>query len=367
MAQSLISVFSLWLIVFLGCMLRLHECFEPTVPAIYVFGDSTVDVGTYHYLPQSRARADFPFNGIDFPHSTPTGRFSNGFNLVDYLGISPATDPTYIIIIITNFFGQLIFISLMCYLLANFLGFELSPPPFLLLDEIENGKIRLLTKGVNFASEGHVVAFGEQVEQFARVHDIISKLQGESGLANMSKSLFLFSVGGNDIFEHFLFNNTTSAKVFIATLMSTYESRLRQKKIGIISVPPVGCVPLQRNSAKDGSRSEPMNEYAKLFYKALQGMICALADAYTLATQIIKDPKNFGFDEEATKACCGKGNFNAKYPCKPDSYLCEDRDVYLFWDQFHLTQAASLLAALALHAGGGFVAPMTFGQLALLA
>ncbi|KAM2666992.1 hypothetical protein EV2_018744 [Malus domestica] len=96
-------------------------------------------------------------------------------------------------------------------------------------------------------------------------------------------------------------------------------------------------------------------------------MIYALADAYTLATQIIKDPKKFGFDEEATKACCGKGNFNAEYPCKPDSYLCEDRDVYLFWDQFHPTQAASLLAALALHAGGGFVAPMTFGQLALLA
>nr|XP_028949224.1 GDSL esterase/lipase 4-like [Malus domestica] len=148
---------------------------------------------------------------------------------------------------------------------------DISSPPSLHCDNVS--AMALAT------NPGHLVAFGEQFEQFARVHDIISKLQGESGLANISKSLFLFSVGGNDIFEHFLFNNTTSAKVFIATLMSTYESRLRRlfdlgaKKFGIISVPPVGCVPLQRNSAKDGSCSEPMNEYAKLFYKALQGVL----------------------------------------------------------------------------------------------
>ncbi|XP_068343170.1 GDSL esterase/lipase At5g55050-like [Pyrus communis] len=366
MAQSLIPVLSLWLVVFLGCI-GLLACSQPTTPAIYVFGDSTVDVGTNNYLPNAQARADHLFYGIDFPHSRATGRFSNGFNIVDYL--------------------------------AKFLGFELSPPPFLsLLDKKEGiyGNIIFLSKGVNFASGGsgimdetgrrkwgNVVALGDQVQQFARVHDIISKLQGEGGLANISKSFFLISVGSNDIFEHFPTNQSTSAKRFVATLMSTYESRLRNlidlgaKRFGIISVPPVGCVPLQRNSTEDGSCSEPMNEYAILFYKALQGVLqrlsaeCegvkyALADAYSMTTLIINNPKQFRF-EEATKACCGKGNFNAELPCTPDSDLCKDRDVYLFWDQFHPTQAASHLAAQTLHAGGGFVAPMTFGQLALLA
>ena len=56
------------------------------VPAIYIFGDSTADVGTNTYLPGSQARADFPFNGIDFPNKRPTGRFSNGFNSADFLG-----------------------------------------------------------------------------------------------------------------------------------------------------------------------------------------------------------------------------------------------------------------------------------------
>ena len=57
------------------------------VPAIYVFGDSTADVGNNNYLPGSAVpRANFPHNGVDFPTSRPTGRFSNGYNGIDFLG-----------------------------------------------------------------------------------------------------------------------------------------------------------------------------------------------------------------------------------------------------------------------------------------
>lgn len=56
------------------------------VPAMYVFGDSTADVGNNDYLPWSIARADFPHNGVDFPGGKPTGRFSNGFIGVNFIG-----------------------------------------------------------------------------------------------------------------------------------------------------------------------------------------------------------------------------------------------------------------------------------------
>jgi hypothetical protein len=58
------------------------------VPAIFVFGDSTADVGNNNYLPGSSARADFPHNGVDLPSGEPTGRFSNGLIGVDFLGES---------------------------------------------------------------------------------------------------------------------------------------------------------------------------------------------------------------------------------------------------------------------------------------
>ena len=56
------------------------------VPAIYVFGDSLVDVGNNNYLTLSLAKANYPPNGVDFPGRKATGRFCNGKNAADFLG-----------------------------------------------------------------------------------------------------------------------------------------------------------------------------------------------------------------------------------------------------------------------------------------
>lgn len=55
------------------------------VPAYFVFGDSFADVGTNNYLATAAARANFPPYGETFFHK-PTGRFTNGRNLVDFFG-----------------------------------------------------------------------------------------------------------------------------------------------------------------------------------------------------------------------------------------------------------------------------------------
>jgi hypothetical protein len=62
---------------------------ERLVPAMFVFGDSTVDVGNNNFLQgcSDDCRADYPHYGIDFPSHAPTGRFSNGYNLADHIGI----------------------------------------------------------------------------------------------------------------------------------------------------------------------------------------------------------------------------------------------------------------------------------------
>jgi hypothetical protein len=69
------------------CLVVVAAAGSGKVPAIYVFGDSTADVGNNNYLPGSAVpRANFPHNGVDFPTSRPTGRFSNGYNGIDFLG-----------------------------------------------------------------------------------------------------------------------------------------------------------------------------------------------------------------------------------------------------------------------------------------
>lgn len=54
--------------------------------AFFVFGDSLVDNGNNNYL-ATEARADSPPYGIDYPTHRPTGRFSNGLNIPDYLSM----------------------------------------------------------------------------------------------------------------------------------------------------------------------------------------------------------------------------------------------------------------------------------------
>lgn len=58
------------------------------VPAMFVFGDSLGDVGNNNHLPFSILKANFPHNGIDYPGRKPTGRFSNGKNTVDFIGMN---------------------------------------------------------------------------------------------------------------------------------------------------------------------------------------------------------------------------------------------------------------------------------------
>lgn len=56
------------------------------VPAMFVFGDSLVDVGNNNFLALSLAKANLPHYGIDLPNQKPNGRFTNGMNPADFLG-----------------------------------------------------------------------------------------------------------------------------------------------------------------------------------------------------------------------------------------------------------------------------------------
>jgi hypothetical protein len=70
--------------------LVLHFCcigegVEPQTPALIVFGDSTVDVGMNNFMP-TLVKSDFAPYGESFEGGKPTGRFTNGLMVNDFLG-----------------------------------------------------------------------------------------------------------------------------------------------------------------------------------------------------------------------------------------------------------------------------------------
>ncbi|WVZ74265.1 hypothetical protein U9M48_022472 [Paspalum notatum var. saurae] len=332
------------------------------VPAVYVFGDSTADVGNNNYLPGSAVpRANFPHNGVDFPTSRPTGRFSNGYNGVDFLALN--------------------------------MGFKRSPPPFLAVANKTNKQVFRGLLGVNFASAGSgildttgssIIPLSQQVEQFATVQRNISARVGQGAADTvMSRSLFLVSTGGNDLFAFFSRNSTPSdadKQRFVANLVSLHQNHVKAlyvlgaRKFGVIDVPPIGCCPYPRSLHPLGACIDVLNELALAFNKGVKaamrglsasfpGLRYSVGSTHAMVQSIIKHPQKLGF-KNTTNACCGSGRFNGESGCTPNATLCDNRHEYLFWDLLHPTHAASKIVAAAIYNGPPrFAAPINFRQL----
>ncbi|CAL4884604.1 unnamed protein product [Urochloa decumbens] len=341
------------------------------VPAVFVLGDSTVDVGNNNHLNISAAgRANYPHYGVDFPGSAvPTGRFSNGLNTADLLALG--------------------------------LGFTRSPPAYLSLTTDKAIRSHMYRGGINFASGGsglsdgtgrslfgEVIPMSQQLEYLSGVVKYMTKLSGAKKTRSLlSKSIFVISVGSNDMFEYSAARGDDYA--FLTGLVTTYKRyitalyEMGARKLSVISIPPLGCLPSQRlrRLQQLGTQGcfDPLNDLSLRSYPMLAamlddlahelpGMAYSLADAYAMVSFVFQNPRTQAWSfTELEAACCGGGPFGAAYPCNETAPLCGDRDGHLFWDANHPTQAVSLIAAQTIFAGNRtFVNPINVRDLALL-
>nr|GME18868.1 GDSL esterase/lipase At5g55050-like [Ipomoea batatas] len=348
------------IIVLLLLLLLFHAyAYGDDVP-LFILGDSTVDVGTNTLLPNCTVRADFPMNGIDFPHSKPTGRFSNGFNLADFI--------------------------------AKHMGHKRSPEPFLYLESRKHGLRKGARKGVNFASSGSglldvtgstygVLPLSEQMKQFVALYDNVSAVNGEACLQNLlSQSFFCFSTGSNDIFWYFANNYTTPQHEFVGLMLKEFRTAIETlyslgaRKFGIVGVSPVGCCPVKRLLNDTLGCFAPMNHLAKTFNsRALSLMLdlsselediqYAFGDVFQMTVNSMRNPALDNFNN-VEAACCGHGVLNAEGLCNSTANICSDHTDHVFWDLYHATEAAAEKEALNLFAGPKeYVIPINFATL----
>ncbi|KAI3771767.1 hypothetical protein L6452_02935 [Arctium lappa] len=62
-------------------LFRSGVVFRQSVPELYIFGDSLVDAENNNFLALSLAKANFPYNDVDFPTGKATGRFTEKVGL----------------------------------------------------------------------------------------------------------------------------------------------------------------------------------------------------------------------------------------------------------------------------------------------
>jgi len=324
-----------WLLV-VAELLILVSITESKVPAIIVFGDSTVDAGNNNVVP-TLLKSNFRPYGRDFAGGRPTGRFSNGRIPPDFISEAFGLKPTV--------------------------------PAY--LDPAYN--ISDFATGVCFASAGtgydnatsdvlKVIPTWKELEYYKEYQKKLRAYVGKDKANEiLSEALYLMSLGTNDFLENYYLSPKRQSQFtvqqyedFLIGLAGNFIRELYSlgvRKISLTGLPPMGCLPLERtiNILGQNECVEKFNNVALEFNGKLNGLVKRLnkelpglrllsVDVYKILDQIIKKPSLYGFDVVG-KGCCATGKFELSYLCnKLSPFTCSDANKYVFWDAFHPTE-----------------------------
>ncbi|PON79012.1 Lipase [Parasponia andersonii] len=339
------SIFAMFFSLAFLFSLPLSVTASPSIPAVFAFGDSTVDPGNNNRL-NTIFRGDHPPYGRDFPTHTPTGRFSNGKLTTDYL--------------VSN------------------LGIKELLPAYLDPRLTDSD----LTTGVSFASGGSgldeattvangVLSMEQQLSNFDEAIRRMEKSIGTNRTAELLReAMFVISVGTNDVvFNLYGFipsNFQRSASNYHDMLLRRLGSFVQSlydrgaRKFGVAGLPPVGCLPLQMSIGsvmpsphmlqrmcvnKQNTDSQAYNLKLQHLLSSLQVSLPASRMVYFGIYEIMMDmiinPLKYGF-QRTLQGCCGTGLFELGPLCIVGMPTCPNASKYIFWDSMHPSQAAYL-------------------------
>lgn len=305
-----------------------HHQNAPNLPKLFVFGDSYADTGN---SPKSTAISWKKPYGVSFP-GKPSGRFSDGRVLTDYI--------------------------------ASFLGTS-SPIPF--NEWLGLGEKSALENGLNFAEGGTGVfttlANGPNMTTQINVFQQLVQEEEVYSPENMSSSVALVSVAGNDYAAYFGKNGTNEeSPVFTKSIMSQLVLDLQRihglgvRRVGVTAMHPLGCLPMTTASISHKNCSENGNWLAKFHNQMLQEnienlnneagapvfVILDLYSAFMSALNLQNNhPGNSTFEDQLSPCCVGT---ERGYTCGSvngvgiEKYIvCEDLKQF-FWDDIHPSQ-----------------------------
>ncbi|KAL5572290.1 hypothetical protein UlMin_021887 [Ulmus minor] len=306
--------------------------------ALFVFGDSTVDSGNNNYLdtiPENRA--DYEPYGQNGFFQTPTGRFSDGRVLVDFI--------------------------------AEHAKLPLIPP--------FSQPSADYTNGANFASggagvlsetnQGLAIDLQTQLKNFEEVQKSLREKLGEEKAKKLiSEAIYFISIGSNDYMIGYLSNQKTQESytpeqfvgMVIGNLTQTIQALYQTggRKFAFLNLSPLGCLPALRamNPQPNGGgcfegasalalgHSNALKSVLPNLEYMLTGFKYANSNFYDWLQDRISNPSKHGF-KDGVNACCGTGPYGGIFTCggnkKVKEYkLCEKAEDYVWWDSFHPTE-----------------------------
>ncbi|XP_051125565.1 GDSL esterase/lipase At5g45960-like [Andrographis paniculata] len=311
-----------------------------SIPAVFVFGDSTVDAGNNNYI-KTTSKSNFPPYGKDFPTHTATGRFSNGRLVTDFV--------------------------------ASYVGLKgdirVYLDPSLTLQDLRNG-VCFASASSGFdpltALQSGVISIQKQLQFLKEYRSRMEGYIGKEATSTLiSKAVFIISAGTNDFVVNYYGADPIRRQTFTLPAYQHFILQLVQqflqgllemgaRNIAFVGLPPMGCLPAvitlnSGNSLAHRSCVESLSALSRDYNRLLQAKLTAMQqshgarvfyiDIYKPLDEMIRNPQQFGF-ENVNRGCCGSGMLESSYLCNSLSAVCPDDSKYVFWDAIHPSQAA---------------------------
>ncbi|KAD2804705.1 hypothetical protein E3N88_38082 [Mikania micrantha] len=327
---------------------------------LFVFGDSYVDTGNW---PKSYGGSWQQPYGITFPRS-PSGRFSDGRVLTDYIGA-----------LVLNVLLLMLMQITVVFVVLERPGYYPESSPILgtkspiTYRRWKSGEKKSVKYGMNFAYGGTGVfnTFVNQPNMTTQIDHFQQFVQQKQDLQLNSSSIAIISLAGNDYATYFTSNHTLQdlqdlTKSMINQLVYNIK-RIRElgvRKIGITALEPLGCLPqfAVSTSYKNCSKTENalaefhnqmlMESVNKLNNESDDKSLFVILDLYKAFSSSLNLQQNISTGnskmDSLLKPCCQ--GVTKEYSCgnieegtKMMKYsVCRDPNNSFFWDMIHPSQ-----------------------------
>ncbi|WZZ73942.1 hypothetical protein YC2023_085312 [Brassica napus] len=296
--------------------------FGAKFPALYVIGDSLVDSGNNNHL-ETIAKSNFPPHGSDFEGGKPTGRFSNGKTIADYIAI--------------------------------YYGLPLVPAYMELSEEQKNNT----STGINYASAscGILPGTGKQVGKCLSM-SVQVDLFKETIDKNLKKK---FKTQSELTFlNHRPLNTYTLSNTALKSIYRRLHG-LGERKFFINNLKPLGCYPnIIAHTVPRGSCDDDLNLAVALYNAKLRRSLSHMKQKFSKTSFLYSDYFNFMLGLRGPSSNHASSNLmNSTSPCCPSVYdggvltgcranssSCKMPNTHIFFDPFHPTQLANFMYAI---------------------
>nr|XP_016482114.1 PREDICTED: GDSL esterase/lipase EXL1-like isoform X3 [Nicotiana tabacum] len=216
-----------------------------------------------------------------------------------------------------------------------------------IVDQGNNNNLTTRAK-CNFLPYGKDFMGGKPTGRFSNAKTPPDMIVEELGIKELMPAYFDPNLKVEDLKTGVSFASGASGYDLLTAITADLYT-LGTRKIWVFGIPPIGCLPSQRQKSGGLARVcvEEYNQAAQLANTKLAAKIDSLSEIlpqselvfiniYDPLLDLIDNPDKYGFEE--VKRCCCRPGKNKFLLCNNHTKTCEDDTKYLFWDGYHLTE-----------------------------